>query len=135
MIVTESTAEVRIAITDQRRRSLFYGEDCADVFGPFELEETLGDRLLIDVFHSVEIPVRYHPWNQTKHSEAVYLAAVEAAGTCVQEASPDAVVTITTHSDGYPNLDVEWPDLDDGEQSTRNSFSDRNDAHVEPLRR
>jgi hypothetical protein len=134
-VVTESTEEVRIAITDQRQRSPFYGDDCADVLGPLRLGEALGDRLLIDDSHRVEIPVRYYPWNQTKYSEADYLAAVEAAGRCVQEASPDAVVTITTHPDGYPDLSVEWSDLGDGEQSTRDSFPDCNNRYVEPLRR
>ena len=135
LVVSENPEEVRITITDQRRRSPFGGDDCADVVGPLQLDAPLGDRVLVDGSHNVEIPVRYSPWNQTEYSEADYRAAVEAAGRCVEEASPDAVVTITTHPDGYPDLTVEWPDLGNGEQSTRDSFSDCNNEYVEPLRR
>jgi len=91
--------------------------------------------LLVNGSDRFEIPVWYSPWNQAKYTETEYLAAVEASGRCVQEASPDAVVTITTHLDGYPDLSVDWPDLDDSERSIMNSFPDCNDQYVQSLRR
>lgn len=132
--VDEDSEQVRVGITDQRRRSPLGGDDCSSPAGPIQLEQPLEQRVIFDTVHDVELPVTYSPWNQTRYSEAEYLAAVEAAGMCVQEASPGAVVTIETHPDGYPDLSVEWPDLGDGERSTKNSFSDCNDQHVEPLR-
>ena len=134
-VVDEAVDEVTVSITDRRQRNPFFGDDCAGTAGPIHLAQPLGDRLLINGSDRSEIPVWYTPWNQAKYTEAEYLAAVEAAGRCVQVASPDAVITITTHPDGYPDLSVEWPDLDDGEQSDGNSFSDCNDQYVEPLRR
>ncbi len=134
-VVDETVDQVTVNITDLRQRNPFYGDDCAGVVGPIQLAQPLDDRLLINGSDRSEIPVYYTPWNQAKYTEAEYLAAVEAAGRCVQEASPDAVITIKTHPDGYPDLSVEWPDVADGDQSVRNSFSDCNDQYVEPLRR
>lgn len=126
---------VRIAITDQRRRSPFSGgDDCSDVVGPIVLEQPLGDRLLVDDAHGVEIPVVYTPWNQAEHSEADFLAAVEAAARCVEELDPEAAVRIVTHPDGYPDLDVTLPELGDGE-SRQDFTSTCIERHIDPLRR
>ena len=134
-VVDETADQVTVSITDRRQRSPFSGDDCADSVGPVQLAQPLGDRLLINGSDRSEIPVWYIPWNQARYTEAEYLAAVEAAGRCVQESSPDAVVTIASHSDGYPDLSVEWPDLGDGERSSRDPFPDCNNEYVEPLRR
>jgi hypothetical protein len=136
VVVAESTEQVRVDITDQRRRSPFYGDDCSDAVGPIQLAEPLGDRRLMDGFHNVEIAVRYYPWNQVKYSDAEYLNAVEAAAQCVEELDPDAVVTITTHPDGYPDLHVDTPDLGDGERRIGEpAFVTCNERHVVPLSR
>ena len=134
--VSEDTEQVRVSITDQRGRSPFSGgDDCADQVGPVRLEAPLGDRLLIDAFHNVEIPVVYTPWNQGKHSDADYLAAVEAAARCVEELDSEAVVSIVTHPDGYPDLRVVLPDLGDGESRSGNPEGACVEQHIDPLRR
>lgn len=133
--IGQSTEEVRINITDERRRSPFSGgDDCADVVGPVVLEQPLGDRRLIDDAHDVDIPVVYTPWNQAKYSEADFLAAVEAAARCIEERDGEATVTIVTHPDGYPDLDVTLPDLGDGE-SRQDFTSTCIEEHIDPLRR
>ena len=134
-VADETADQVTVSITDRRQRSPFSSDDCADTVGPVQLAQPLGDRLLVNGSDRSEIRVWYVPWNQAEYTADAYLAAVEAAGRCVQESSPDAVVTITSHPDGYPDLSVEWPDLDDGEQAGRDSFSDCNNQYVEPLRR
>jgi hypothetical protein len=134
--ISEDTEQVSVSITDQRRRSPFSGgDDCADYVGPISLEAPLGSRRLVDTAHNVEIPVVYAPWNQGKFSEADYLAAVEAAARCVGELDSEAVVSIVTHPDGYPDLRVVLPELGDGESRLGNPESACVEQHIDPLRR
>ena len=132
-IVDETADQITVSITDRRQRIPFSSSDCADFVGPVQLSQPLGDRLLLNGSDRSEIPIWYTPWNQAKYTATEYLAAVEAAGRCVQESSPDAVVTITSHPDGYRDLIVEWPDLDDGKRSGMDPFPDCSDQYVEPL--
>ena len=67
--------------------------------------------------------MRYYPWNQVKYSDAEYLAAVEATAQCVEEFDPDAVVTITTHPDGYPDLHVDTLTLVTGNAKSASQHS------------
>jgi hypothetical protein len=133
--ISQSAEEVRVRITDQRRRTPLSGGDaCADGVGPIELDEPLGGRRLIDDAHNVDIPVAYSPWNQTKYSESDYRTAVESAAHCIEELEPDAIVRIVTHPDGHPDLDATLPDLGDGE-SRQDMVPLCIERHVEPLRR
>lgn len=134
--IGEDAEQVSVSITDQRRRSPFSGgDDCADFVGPISLDAPLGDRRLVDTAHGVEIPVVFTPWNQVLYSDADYLAAVEAAARCVEELDSEAVVSIVTHPDGYPDLRVTLPDLGDGESRQGNPESDCVEQHIDPLRR
>ena len=134
--IGEGAEQVSVSITDQRRRSPFSGgDDCADVVGPIHLDTPLGDRRLVDTARDVEIPVVFAPWNQATHSEADYLAAVEAAARCIEELDSEAVVSIVTHPDGYPDLRVTLPDLGDGESRPGNPESACVEQHIDPLRR
>ena len=67
----------------------------------------------------------------TAHS----LAAVEAAAQCVQELDSEAVVSIVTHPDGYPDVRVALPDLGDGESRLGNPESAGVEQPIDPLRR
>jgi hypothetical protein len=132
--LSEGSEEVRVAITDQRRLTPFSGrDDCADHVGPLLLSQPLGDRRLVDGNHGVDIPVTYWPWNQTLYSDAEYLAALEAAALCVEALESEATVTVTTAEDGYPFLDVELPDLADGQSGFDPSVGCI-EQHVDPLR-
>jgi hypothetical protein len=134
--ISEDVNEVRVSITDQRRRTPFSGgDDCSDAVGPIFLEQPLGDRRLVDSSHDVELPVLFTPWNQAKYSEVDYLAAVEAAAECVKSIDPEATVSIVAHPDGYPDLRVSPPDLGDGESRQTNPESVCVEQHIDPLRR
>ncbi len=132
--VEDGTEDVRVEVTDHRRRSPLSGEDCASRAGPVVLAEPLGDRRLVDAVHGVDVPVRYWPWNQTVYSDADYLAAVKDAAACVEELEPQARVEIVTNESGKPDLDVSMPDLGDGESSTGPDASVIcAERHIEPL--
>lgn len=132
--VVETGDQVRITVTDMRSPIRLSGDDCSDAV-TVELAEPLGDRRLVDGGGTV-IAVTYEPWNQTKFSEAEYLAALEAARDCIIESEPDTVVTIGTHPNGYPELDIEAPDLGNGEQQIGVPASVTCiETHVAPLTR
>ena len=132
--VTETPNRVSVEITDNRSPIRLSGDDCADAV-TVELTEPLGERHLVDGGGST-IDVTYYPWNQTKYTEAEYVAALEAARDCITKLEPDTVVTIGTHPDGYPYLDVDASDLGDGEQQIGAPASSVcTDNHVEPLTR
>ncbi len=134
--IGEDAEQVSVNITDQRRRSPFSGgDDCADGVGPIHLETPLGDRRLVDTAHDVEIPLVFTPWNQAKYTDADYLVAVEAAAQCIEGLDSEAVVSIVTHPDGYPDLRVTLPDLGDGESRPGNPESACVEQHIDPLRR
>ncbi len=133
--VEENTDEVRVEITDHRRRSPLYGEDCASRAGPVVLAEPLGDRRLVDAVHGVEVPVWYLPWNQTAYTDVDYLAAVKDAAACVEMLDPQVTVAVSTDKDGNPYLAVSMPDLGDGESSTGpDADVTCIERHIEPLR-
>lgn len=134
--ISEDSEEVRVSITDQRRRTPFSGgDDCGDVVGPIVFEQPLGHRRLVDTAHDAEIPVLFTPWNQAVHSEADYRAAVEAAAQCIESIEPEAIVSIVAHPEGYPDLRVSLPELGDGESRQTNPESVCVEQHIFPLRR
>jgi len=133
--ISEDLEEVRVSITDQRRRTPFSGgDDCGDVVGPVVLEGPLADRRLIDTSHGVEVSVLFTPWNQSRYSAADYLAAVEATAQCVKNMEPEATVSIVTNQDGHPDLRVNLPELGDGESQQINPETVCVEQHIDPLR-
>ncbi len=133
--ISEDLEEVRVSITDQRRRTPFSGgDDCGDVVGPVVLEEPLGDRRLIDTNHDIEIRVLFTPWNHSKYSGADYLSAVEAAAQCIEDMDRQATVSIVTNQGGNPDLRVDLPELGDGESRQINPETVCVEQHIDPLR-
>jgi len=133
VVVDEGSERVIVGITDQMRRSPFWGSDCDGVAGPVQLEQPLGDRVLLENrVQGIVTPVTYWPWNQTRYSEVEYLAALDAAAQCVEAAESEATVTVMTNEDGWPILDVELPDLADGQSGHDPSVSCV-EQHVDPL--
>ena len=135
-VAIDDAERVSVSIRDQRRRSPFSGgDDCADTVGPIHLEAPLGDRRLVDTAHDIEIPVVFTPWNQAKHTDADYLAAIEAAARCIDDLDNEAVASIATGPGGYPELRVALPDLGDGESRPGNPEAACIERHIDPLRR
>ena len=134
-VVGVSADQASVKITDSRSRVSFAGDDCADSVR-VTLDSPLGDRLLVNSSDGSVIDVTYEPWNQTKYTDAQYLAALEAAADCVAEREPDALVSIDTHPDGYLVLHIESRDLGDGEYEIGEPpASGCRRTHIEPLTR
>lgn len=131
--VSESSDEVRVIVIERDRHSSLWCDAGAGLVGPVQLDEPLGDRVVFDGGRDIEIPVSYWPWNQTRYSDAEYLAAMQAAARCVEGLEPQATVAVATSDDGYAFLDVVAGEPD-AEQSSIDATEACFERHVEPLR-
>lgn len=130
--VDENSEAVVITVTDRSSPIRVAGDDCADAWR-IELSEPLGDRPVIDGQRGVALTVIYEPWNQQRFTEAEYRAALDATIACIIAAEPEAEAGVVEGPDG-PWLDVEYPDVPDGE-SRFIPTSACSARHLDPLRR